>query len=169
MAAEIATCFLTMASNPVPHNLPTQMAQAKAAANLSRMVAIPRQYGMTTIFYFSKPMDLSVAEQARCLMRRGDIERASNLVEEEIRRIGEGVNTGVSTGVNNNEVWCLRFLRAQVLNVRGQVEEAFSYLESFRPPDAADIESIARPQDATCLVFWFSGPVRNLASIIQRG
>jgi hypothetical protein len=54
------------------------------------------------------------------------------------------VNTGVSTGVNNNEVWCLRFLRAQVLNVRGQVEEAFSYLESFRPPDAADIESIAR-------------------------
>jgi hypothetical protein len=84
MAVEIATCFLTMASNPVPHNLPTQMAKA-SAANLSRMVAIPRQYGMTTIFYFSKPMDLSVAEQARCPMRRGDIERASNLVEEEIR------------------------------------------------------------------------------------
>jgi tetratricopeptide (TPR) repeat protein len=81
-------------------------------------------------------MEQSLIERARCLMRRGDIGEADSIVRDELRRIGDGVN--------GTEVWRLRFIRAQVMEARGQVEEALSYLESFEPPDTADTESTAK-------------------------
>jgi tetratricopeptide (TPR) repeat protein len=75
------------------------------------------------------------AKQARDLMRVGDFDRARAIVEEQIECIGNHANTG--------ELWSLRFTRAGVLDAHGKVEEALQYLESFAPPDPADIESAA--------------------------
>jgi len=81
-----------------------------------------------------KIMEQTAIECARGLVRIGDFGGAYNIVEGEIQRIGE---------VNSREVWRLRFIRAQVLEARGQVEEALNYLESLPLSEATDLESIA--------------------------
>ena len=68
-------------------------------------------------------------------MRVGDFVSARAIMEERIESIGNDANTG--------EVWSLRFIRAEVLEARGRVEEALEYLESLAPPAAGDIESAA--------------------------
>jgi tetratricopeptide (TPR) repeat protein len=68
-------------------------------------------------------------------MRLGDFDGARKIVEEQIERIGNSANTG--------EQWRLRFIRAEVLEAHGRVEEALRYLESFAAPDAGDPESRA--------------------------
>jgi tetratricopeptide (TPR) repeat protein len=73
------------------------------------------------------------AKRARDLMRVGDFGGARRIAEEQIECIGGDANTG--------ELWSLRFIRAEVLEAHGYVEKALTYLESFAPPAAEDIES----------------------------
>jgi len=80
-------------------------------------------------------MEQTPIERARGLMRLGDFGTAWDVAEAEIRRLGEDVNT--------TELWRLRFIRAQVLDAWGRVEEALNYLEALSPPEATDLESIA--------------------------
>jgi len=68
-------------------------------------------------------------------MRLGDLDGASKIAEAEIQRASDRGNA--------TELWRLRFVRAQVLEAHGHVEEALKYLESVAPPAAEDLESRA--------------------------
>src|SRR5712671_5235228 len=81
-------------------------------------------------------MEQSPSELARVLIRVGDLNAASSIARAEIQRREDKGNT--------NELWHLRFIRAQVMEAHGHVEEALRYLESLAPPDAQDVESCAR-------------------------
>jgi tetratricopeptide (TPR) repeat protein len=83
----------------------------------------------------SSPTEKSRDKLARDLMRLGDLDGASKIVEAEIDRVGDQGNT--------TALWHFRFVRAQVEEARGHVEEALKYLESLPPPEANDIESCA--------------------------
>jgi tetratricopeptide (TPR) repeat protein len=80
-------------------------------------------------------MEQSAPKAARDLMRLGDLDGAKRLAETKIQRLGDQDNT--------TEIWRLRFVRSQVLDAHGKVEEALKYLESLAPPVAEDIESRA--------------------------
>jgi tetratricopeptide (TPR) repeat protein len=80
-------------------------------------------------------MEQTRDELARDLMRLGDLDGASKIAEEEIQRAGDQGNT--------TELWRFRFVRAQILEVHGRVDEALKYLESFAPPLAEDVKSSA--------------------------
>lgn len=80
-------------------------------------------------------MDESPEARSRVLLRLGDIDGASRLADGEIDRIADTGNT--------NGLWKIRFVRAEILALRGQVEGALTYLESLPPPDARDLESCA--------------------------
>jgi tetratricopeptide (TPR) repeat protein len=99
-------------------------------------------------------MEDSATKRARDLMRLGDFDGACGIVEEQIERIGNNANTG--------ELWRLRFIRAEVLDAQGRVEEALKYLESFAAPDAGDVESGAALKMYRGSYFGFLG--RNLTS-----
>ena len=58
-------------------------------------------------------------------MRLGDFEGARRLAEAEIERH--------ACQEVKPQIWDLRFIRADVLEARGRVEEALNYLESFAP------------------------------------
>lgn len=73
--------------------------------------------------------------QALDLMRVGNLDGANAAAEREIQRLGEHGSSA--------EVWRHRFIRAQVLDARGQTGEALKYLRSPTPPNADDIESEA--------------------------
>jgi tetratricopeptide (TPR) repeat protein len=94
---------------------------------------------MRTVFAFAvsgptrSVMENFAAKRARDLMRVGDFDEACRIVEEQIECIGNDANAG--------DLWSLRFIRAEVLEAHGRVEEAIKYLESFASPDAEDIES----------------------------
>jgi tetratricopeptide (TPR) repeat protein len=80
-------------------------------------------------------MEQTRDERARDLMRLGDLDRASEIAEAEIQRVGDQGNT--------TELWRFRFVRAQVLEARGHADEALKYLEALAPPPAEDVESCA--------------------------
>ena len=80
-------------------------------------------------------MEQSAVNQARDLLRLGDLDGARRIAEEEIQRTDDAANT--------TDLWRLRFVRAQVLSMRGHSEEALQYLESLAPPDSHDLESRA--------------------------
>jgi tetratricopeptide (TPR) repeat protein len=78
-------------------------------------------------------MAQSAYELARDLLRLGDLHGADTVAEAEILRLGDQGNA--------TELWRLHFIRADVLDANGHVEEALKYLESPTPPTAEDIES----------------------------
>ncbi len=69
------------------------------------------------------------------LQRLGDLDAANKIAEAEIQRLGDKDNS--------TELWRFRFIRADVLNAHGHVEDALKYLESLVPPADHDIESKA--------------------------
>ena len=68
-------------------------------------------------------------------MRLGDLEGARKIAEAKLEGLGNQNSAA--------EIWNLRFIRAQVLEAHGHVEEALSYLESFIPPPDEEVESRA--------------------------
>jgi tetratricopeptide (TPR) repeat protein len=80
-------------------------------------------------------MPQSALELARCLLRLGDLDGANKVAEVEIQCIGDQSNTA--------DLWRFRFIRAQVLDAHGHVDEALKYLESLTPPAPEDSESRA--------------------------
>jgi tetratricopeptide (TPR) repeat protein len=80
-------------------------------------------------------MEESATRQARELLRIGDMESARKVVDCGIEQFEDDVNT--------SELWRLRFMRAQILSLRGRSEEALQFLESLTPPDINDAESTA--------------------------
>jgi tetratricopeptide (TPR) repeat protein len=74
-------------------------------------------------------------ELARQRLLLGEIEEAARLVAAELQRREGQENTA--------EVWSLRFMRAQVLFIRGDVEGAAAYLASLPSPNVADVKSLA--------------------------
>jgi tetratricopeptide (TPR) repeat protein len=80
-------------------------------------------------------MERTSTDVTRDLMRLGNVDEARKIAEEEIDRIGSEANT--------NETWRLRFIKAETSDTHGRIEEALQYLESFAPPDVADVESRA--------------------------
>ncbi len=82
-------------------------------------------------------MENSAAKLARDLLRLDNLEGASRIAEDEIGRVDDHGNT--------LEIWRLRFVRAEIMRLRGHAEEALKYLEareSLYPPEAADAESL---------------------------
>jgi len=76
-------------------------------------------------------------KQARDLLRLDELDGASRIVEDELGRVEDQGN--------NPEIWRLRFVRAEIMRLRGHAEEALKYLEareSLYPPDASDAESL---------------------------
>jgi hypothetical protein len=73
----------------------------------------------------------------RDLLRLDDLDGASRIAEDEIWRVEDQGS--------NPEIWRLRFVRAEIMRLRGHVEEALKYLEareSLYPPEASDAESL---------------------------
>ena len=66
---------------------------------------------------------------------RGELEPAWQAAEDGIARVGDDRSL--------RAYWTLRFVRSEVLRMRGRVEQAREYLESIGPPFAWDIESTA--------------------------
>jgi tetratricopeptide (TPR) repeat protein len=66
--------------------------------------------------------------------RVGDLDGERRAAEAEIRRLGDS---------NTAELWRLRFLRAEMIEARGNIEEALLFLESLPPPRLDDTESSA--------------------------
>jgi len=70
------------------------------------------------------------ANLARDFMRLRDVDAACPDVEPGIECI---------TGQQNaTALWSLRFIRVQLMVLRGQVEQALKYLESLPPPQSSD-------------------------------
>lgn len=80
-------------------------------------------------------MEDSAFGQARDLLRVGNLEGAQKIIDCGIERFESDANTF--------EVWRLRLIRAQILSLRGQTEEALQFLECLEPPDINDAESTA--------------------------
>jgi tetratricopeptide (TPR) repeat protein len=74
-------------------------------------------------------------EQAQNLVRLGDFDGARGIAEEALEHIGDRGNA--------TNICRLHFVRAQVMALRGCVEEAVIYLESVPFPPDDDIESRA--------------------------
>ena len=74
-------------------------------------------------------------EPALCFLNRGDFDSAWKVAEEGIAVTG--------TDRCQKAYWHFRFIRARVMNIRGQTEEALHYLESFGSPCDQDIASKA--------------------------
>ncbi len=82
-------------------------------------------------------METSADKLARDLLRLDDLDGASRIAEDETGRVKDHGNSA--------EVWRLRFIRAEIMRLRGHAEEALKYLEareSLYPPDASDAESL---------------------------
>lgn len=82
-----------------------------------------------------KPVD----KHARDLLWLDDLDGASRVAEDEICRLGDRGNTA--------EIWHLRFIRAEIMRLRGHTQEALQYLESqesMNSPDASDTASGVR-------------------------
>lgn len=78
------------------------------------------------------------ADVACKLLRVDDLDGAASIVEVELERIGDQGMTP--------SLWQLRFIRADILRLRGKPEEALRYLESqasANPPEKADLGSRA--------------------------
>lgn len=84
-------------------------------------------------------MEKTPGQIACDLMRSDDLDGAHQIVEAEFDR---NKDRGSSA-----EMWRLRVVRADLLRLRGQVEEAFGYLshcEILFPPASEDLVSLAR-------------------------
>ncbi len=82
-------------------------------------------------------METSADKLARDLLRLDDLDGASRVAEDEIRRVEDHGG--------NPEIWRFRFVRADIMRLRGHAEEALKYLEgqgSLYPPEASDAESL---------------------------
>jgi tetratricopeptide (TPR) repeat protein len=82
-------------------------------------------------------MENSPDKLASDLLRRDDLEGASRIAEDRLDRIEDQGN--------NPAIWRLRFVRAEIMRLRGHTEEALKYLESrasVYPPEASDAESL---------------------------
>jgi tetratricopeptide (TPR) repeat protein len=82
-------------------------------------------------------MDESEHKRARGLIRLGDIDGASRIVDAELQRCGD---QGFSS-----DIWSLRCTRADLIRLRGDTEEALAYLlakEQEFPPQSDDIPSL---------------------------
>jgi tetratricopeptide (TPR) repeat protein len=82
-------------------------------------------------------MENSADKLAADLLRIDDLDGASRIVEEELGRVEDNGNIP--------NIWQLRFVRAEIMRLRGHVEEALKYLEareSLYPPEASDAESL---------------------------
>src|SRR5258708_8465640 len=82
-------------------------------------------------------METSADKLARDLLRLDDLDGASRVTEDEIRRVEDHGG--------NPEIWRFRFVRAEIMRLRGHAEEALKYLEgqgSLYPPEASDAESL---------------------------
>jgi tetratricopeptide (TPR) repeat protein len=93
-------------------------------------------------------MDQPPNEMARHLMCVDDLDNASRIEETELEQCKDQGNT--------YEIWSLRFIRADLLRLRGRTEQALEYLtakESEHPPDSCDIRSHAglKSQQGYCL------------------
>jgi tetratricopeptide (TPR) repeat protein len=74
---------------------------------------------------------------ARDLLRLDDLDGASRIAEDELGRVEDRGN--------NPETWRLRFVRAEIIRLRGHTEEALKYLEaraSVYAPEASDAGSV---------------------------
>src|SRR5712691_6496787 len=83
------------------------------------------------------PMENSSDKLARDLFRLDDLDGASRIVEDELGRVEDQGNS--------REIWLLRFVRAEIMRLRGHVEEALKYLEareSLYRPETSDAESL---------------------------
>jgi tetratricopeptide (TPR) repeat protein len=74
------------------------------------------------------------SESAISFFRRGDVDLAWKVAEEGIHAVGDDRCL--------SEFWQLRFVRAQVLSLRGQIKESLTYLDSLGNPSSEDTESI---------------------------
>jgi hypothetical protein len=63
-------------------------------------------------------MDKSPSELARDLLHLDDLDGANRIAEAQIERGGDRGNGG--------KIWCLRFVRAEVMRLRGEPEKARS-------------------------------------------
>src|SRR5689334_10118231 len=76
------------------------------------------------------------SKRARDLLRLDDLEGANDIAEAGIERVADQGN--------DSELWRLRFVRAEVMRLRGKPEQALKYLESqpaLNHPNDHDIES----------------------------
>src|SRR6266446_1755590 len=81
-------------------------------------------------------MEDSSDKPARGLLRLDDLDGASRIAEDELGRVKDYGNAA--------QIWRLRFVRAEIMRLRGHTEEALNYLEtraSVYPPEASDAES----------------------------
>lgn len=105
------------------------------------MVAPPTTDSLNHVEFFriSQSMKKSAVEHARDLLWLDDLDGASRVAEDEICRFGDKGNTA--------EIWQFRFIRSEIIRLRGHTEEALRYLESQESvnlPDTSDIDSLAR-------------------------
>jgi tetratricopeptide (TPR) repeat protein len=73
-------------------------------------------------------------ESAISFFRCGDLDMAWRATEEGIDAVGDNCFA--------SDFWQLRFVRAQILSLRGQIRESLTYLDSLGSPPAEDVESI---------------------------
>ncbi len=81
-------------------------------------------------------MDESPARLARELLHLDDLDGADHIAEGEIARVADRGNGA--------ELWQLRFVRAEIMRLRGKPEHALRYLESqesLNAPEGQDIDS----------------------------
>jgi len=84
-------------------------------------------------------MEKTPSERVRDLMRSDDLDGAHRIAETELARCGD-------VG-NSPEIWGLRVVRADLLRLRGHVEQAAKYIEACEatcPPAKDDYASLAR-------------------------
>jgi len=65
---------------------------------------------------------------ARDLLRLGMIDEAGRIAEAEIARVSDNGDTAA--------LWSARFIRAEILSMRGRTDAALKYLDSFAAPEA---------------------------------
>jgi hypothetical protein len=100
---------------------------------------VPAAGILLTVDEASAAMENSAHKLARDLLRLGELNEASRIAEDEIRRVDDCGNT--------TEIWQHRFIRTEIMRSCGRTEEALKYLESqgsLNPPEGSDTESCAR-------------------------
>ena len=73
----------------------------------------------------------SAVVRSRELLRLGDIEAAGEIAEAEISRLADQGDTV--------ELWRARFIRAEILSMKGHTEAALRYLDSLTAPPSTEL------------------------------
>lgn len=115
-------------------------------------------------------MKEAINNAARDLLRLDDLDGAAAVVDSRLAGLGEEENTA--------DAWSMRLIRADLLRLRGQTEQALAYLlasEAAFPPDLNDLPSLIglKKSEGYCLghlgKYTASHRLMNEAESLARG